>query len=144
MLRNVSKFYGFKPSSKKNIQVTALNSAIEHLETTWDSVLQNVFPKSISFIILAINRFYKCNDEIIQLDEQVTFYNLFEAIKNVRLLIKNKEFNNTSKEVFGLLEDFEKSVEKIVKNVEIELIDKKRQILVMQHEKKRKKKPVSN
>ena len=137
-LKIASKLYGFKPTSEKNIKVTALNSAIEHLETIRDGVLAGTLSNCFSSKNLAMDRFQKCNDERIQLDEQAACYTLFKVIEGVRLLTKDEGFNNTSKKIFELLESFEKSIEKIINNVESELLDKKRQSLVAQYEKREK------
>jgi retron-type reverse transcriptase len=139
ILSNVSKLYALKPISKKNIEVTALNSAIEHLEAIRDNILLNSSSKSSLETNLAINRLQKCNDERIQLDEQAACYTLFDAIKGVTSQIKDQEPKNISQEILKELKNFEKSVEKIVKNVETDLIDKKRQSLIALHAKRENK-----
>jgi len=139
ILSNVSKLYALKPISKKNIEVTALNSAIEHLEAIRDNILLNSSSDSSLDTNLAINRLQKCNDERIQLDEQAACYTLFDAIKGVTSQIKDQEPKNISQEILKELKNFEKSVEKIVKNVETDLIDKKRQSLIAQHAKRENK-----
>ena len=63
-----------------------------------------------------------------------------KLLGGVRLLTKEEESNNTSKEILKLLENFEKNVENIIKNVETNLIDKKRKSLINHHEKIEKKK----
>ena len=135
-LNSVSKLYGFKPTNKYAIEVTALNLAIEHLETLREDILSNFPLNSFSKQNPAIDRFQKSNDEIIQLDEQAACYTLFEAIKGVKLLTKDEETNNTSKEILKELERFEHNIEKIIRTVETELIDKKRQSLLTQHAKR--------
>jgi retron-type reverse transcriptase len=139
-LKNVSKLYNFKPTSKQNVEITALNLAIEHLETVRDSLLPRILANKSHGTNPAIDRLLRCNDERIQLDEQAACYTLYEAIRGVKLLTKEEESNNISKEILKLLEDFEKNVENIVKTVETNLIDKKRQSLISQHEKREKKK----
>jgi len=139
-LRNVSKLCNFKPTSKQNIEVTALNLAIEHLETTRDSLLPRVLANKSHVTNPAMDRLLNCNDERIQLDEQAACYTLYEAIKGVKFLTKEEDSNNTSREILKLLEDFEKNVENIIKNVETNLIDKKRESLISQYEKREKKK----
>jgi hypothetical protein len=139
ILSNVSKLYALKPISKKNIEVTALNSAIEHLEAIRDNILLNSSSDSSLDTNLAINRLQKCNDERIQLVEQAACYTLFDTIKGVTSQIKDQEPKNISQEILKELKNFEKSVEKIVKNVETDLIDKKRQSLIAQHAKRENK-----
>ena len=139
-LKNVSKLCNFKPTSKQNIEVTALNLAIEHLETIRDGLLPRILANKSHVTNPAIDRLSKCNDEKIQLDEQAACYTLYEAIRGVKILTKEEESNNISKEILKLLEDFEKSVENIIKNIETNLIDKKRESLISQHEKREKKK----
>ena len=139
-LRNVSKLCNFKPTSKQNIEVTALNLAIKHLEMIRDGLLPSVLANKSHVINPAMDRLLKCNDDRIQLDEQAACYTLYEAIRGVKLLTKEEESKNTSKEILKLLEDFEKNVENIIKTVETNLIDKKRESLISQHEKKEKKK----
>lgn len=139
VLNNTSKLYGFKPTSAQNLEVTALNLAIEHLETVRDNFLPSTLENS-SFLNPAIERLQKCNDEIIQLNEQAACYTLYEAVKGVKFLTKKEESNNTSKEILEALKTFEKNVEIILKNVETELVDKKRQNFITQHEKREKKK----
>jgi retron-type reverse transcriptase len=139
ILSNVSKLYALKPISKKNIEVTALNSAIEHLEAIRDNILLNSSSKSSLDTNLAINRLQKCNDERIQLVEQAACYTLFDAIKGVTSQIKDQEPKNISQEILKELKNFEKRIEKIVKNVETDLIDKKRQSLIAQHAKRENK-----
>lgn len=140
-LKNVSKLYNFKPTSKQNITVTSLNLAIEHLKMIRDGLLPRILVNKFHVINPAIDRLLKCNDERIQLDEQAACYSLYEAIRGVRLLTKEEESNNnTSEEILKLLEGFEKSVKNIIKNVETNLIDKKRESLISQHEKREKKK----
>jgi hypothetical protein len=139
ILSNVSKLYALKPISKKNIEVTALNSAIEHLEAIRDNILLNSSSMSSLETNLAINRLQKCNDERIQLVEQAACYTLFDTIKGVTSQIKDQEPKNISQEILKELKNFEKSVEKIVKNVETDLIDKKRQSLIAQHAKRENK-----
>jgi retron-type reverse transcriptase len=139
ILNNVSKLYAFKPTSKKNIEITALNSAIEHLEAIRYNILLNSSPKSSFGTNFAMNRLQKCNDERIQLDEQAACYTLFDAIKSVTFQINDQEPKNISQEILKELKKFEKSVEKIVKNVETDLIDKKRQSLIVQHTKRENK-----
>lgn len=139
VLNNTSKLYGFKPTSAQNLEVTALNLAIEHLETVRDNFLPSILDNSSS-LNPAIERLQKCNDKIIQLNKQTACYTLYEAIKGVKFLTKEEESNNTSKEILEALKIFEKNVEIILKNVETELVNKKRQSLITQHEKREKKK----
>jgi hypothetical protein len=138
-LQDVSKLYGLKPTSKKNIEVTSLNLAIAHLETIRNSVLPTILDTDLPSTNSAMDRLQKCNDERIQLDEQAACYTLYKAIKGVKLLIKEEESNNTSKKILELLQNFEADVEQIIKNVKTELIDEKRKSLVTQHEKREKK-----
>ena len=139
-LNNASKFCNFKPTSKQNIEVTALNLAIEHLEAIRDGLLPSILANKFHVINPAMDRLLKCNDERIQLDEQAACYTLYEAIRGVKLLTKEEDSNNTSRKILKLLEDFEKNVENIIKTVETDLIDKKRESLISQHEKREKKK----
>lgn len=81
---------------------------MEHLKTIRDDRLPRILVDKSHTLNTATDRLLKCNDERIQFDEQVACYNLYEAIRGVKLLTKEEESNNTSKEIFKLLEDFEK------------------------------------
>lgn len=137
-LKNMLKLYNFKPKGKQNIEVTALNLAIEHLETIRDGLLPRILTNKSHGINPAMDRLLKCNDERIQFDEHAVCYTLYEVIKGVKLLTKKEKSKNKSKEILRLLENFEKNVENIIKTVETDLINKKRESLISQHEKKEK------
>jgi hypothetical protein len=84
----------------------------------------------------AMDRFQKCNDDKIRLNEQVICYTLLEVIKSVMLVSQGEEFSDTAKKLFKEVKNLELNLEKIVKNVKTKQIDKKRQSLLNQYEKK--------
>lgn len=138
VLNNVFKLYGFKPTSEHSVKVTAIDAAMEHLNTIRKSILLNSFQNSFIPKNSAINRFWKSNDERIQLNEQIASYSIFETIKNIKLFSQDEKSWNTSKEILKELKRFEHTFEKIVKNLETKVIEKKRQSLLAQRKEKRK------
>ena len=59
-------------------------------------------------------------------------------MRDVTLLIKEEEFNNTSRKILKLFEYLEKNVENIIKPGENHIIEKKRESFISQHEKRKK------
>ena len=135
-LNNVSKLYCFKPITKCSIKITALSAAIECLKTIRENTFSNSLKQSYVAKNFAMDRFQKCNDDKIRLNEQVICYTLLEVIKSVMLVSQGEEFSDTAKKLFKEVKNLELNLEKIVKNVKTKQIDKKRQSLLNQYEKK--------